>query len=204
MSLCQVTSENNTFMITDTGAAEVQVTMVETNVHKTGHGEDRNDEVSEKVLSPSTHREETLTDSKGVKRDPEPSHHNVSKADVDLYSNTNTKIAPPTLVPGSPPKSPATLPSTQTTPGSEEAKLKSETTLDTLSKVGYDANKKTVLFDTNGEKTICGEERHDRGDRKGTQEMDDKRKTGRRVIHSVKDALTIAESDTTEARVRFV
>ena len=203
MSGCQVTSENNTFVITDTGAAEVQATMVETNVRKTGRGEERNDEVPEKVLvlSPSTDRGVTLADSKGVKRESQPSHHSSSKADVDLYSNTNTRIAPPTSAPRSPPKSPSRLPSTQATLVLEKLELRSETTRDTVPKAYTDFDKMAVV-ETNVVKPDQGEGQRNEGDEKASKQTNAEPKTGHGVTHSVRDTVTIAEPDATEAQVR--
>ena len=53
MSWFQVTSENDTVMITEIQTKEIQVAVVETDEDKPEHGEERYNEVPEKASPPS-------------------------------------------------------------------------------------------------------------------------------------------------------
>ena len=86
MSWFQVTSENDTVMITEIQTKEIQVAVVETDEDdKPEHGEERYNEVPEKALPPSTHRVEALADSEGLKRKSDSARDNtVDEVDSDL------------------------------------------------------------------------------------------------------------------------
>ena len=62
--------------------------MVENNEDKPGHGEQRYNEVLDKKISPSAHREEATTSLEGVKPDSMSAHNTVSGIDSDLEKPT--------------------------------------------------------------------------------------------------------------------
>ena len=190
---------------------------VDPNRQKTGHGADRYCKVSEKASSPSTtHREESRTYSKEVKRETQSSHHTVpKKVTGDLSHNTNTRTVPLSVSPSvSPTKSVSTKPSTspstllwthreEVAVNFEEAKPQSETdtTRDTVTQVDSEIHKKTVVDTNNTETSGHVKERSNGGGEKGTQSAEAKPAIGHRVTRSGQETVTITEAEATDAQV---
>ena len=195
---------------------ETKPTTVDPNRQKTGHGADRYYKVSEKASSPSTtHREESWTYSKEVKRETQSSHHTVTKKVTgDLSHNTNTRTVPSVSPSVSPTKSVSTKPSTspstlfwthreEAAVNFEEAKPKSETdtTRDIVAQVDSEIHKKTVVDTNNIETSGHGKERSNGGGEKGTQAAEAEPAIGHRVTGSGQETVTITEAEATETQV---